>query len=751
MDKALELASMRNAVRLEKLTSCTKALAILNALSESNSKLEAKKERDTGKICCPLPFTLQDHCLLVIVSDLDTHEKELLASLPRRLRDRLLHAVSALDFCRLERTPVADGIDVDAIWKSRWTKTPLYPSLKTVHSSAVTGSNFQLNVSKVDDLNLDLVLVSSRSSALVEAIKLAFDDVTHSKIPHGKECLLSSASDILTKFPKIDLNAIIHKLISVEGELLLSTLLSGSMHYPCSTLLCNVRVWKKQATSLAVNVKFSPDFLEHPHIFKPFGFNFCREKAHKISLTPHRHLPILYDQDPLQVLSLLAKDCSLRPSSAYIHIESLYESFLQNLTFEQLACDSGSTSTSDELKCSSIMKCFLEMVVILRLRCDSYSNVGVMNRLIQSATVDQKHSQLRYFFCTLQNLYTDVVPTLISLFSLQTFHQLFLQVDELYPLMFSKLLQGFMAVSCSHKQKLIVHSKKDLVLPKSLKETQIAMLEYGSAHIGEAQNKAIQLSSKKELTKTLYLLLQMPSVRLKEIALVSLHDYFEYIHLCALHPNLQTTKLLLDLTELRTSHSVLATIQADIVSLFTIPSLQKIVISGNWGKHDEIKLGIVQGLRGRIRLLPLQKLALELELNNSYKMRDFQTLCDAIFSLPHVENLKLVLGKGFCDMIRQPGYEETFYRSWRIWSSKVQLKSICLQTYKTKFERISLVTQTLTFSLKQRRQERNLGNSFGARYLYGYGQGYFDYYDDCYDEYYDDDDDFGDVFNDYDF
>ena len=75
-----------------------------------------------------------------------------------------------------------------------------------------------------------------------------------------------------------------------------------------------------------------------------------------------------------------------------------------------------------------------------------------------------------------------------------------------------------------------------------------------------------------------------------------------------------------------------ATIQTDIVSLFGMPSLQKITICGNWGKHEEIKLGLVLGLRSRSRRsLALRKLALELELNNSYKMGDFQTLCNAIF------------------------------------------------------------------------------------------------------------------------
>lgn len=86
-------------------------------------------------------------------------------------------------------------------------------------------------------------------------------------------------------------------------------------------------------------------------------------------------------------------------------------------------------------------------------------------------------------------------------------------------------------------------------------------------------------------------------------------------------------------------------------SFFQIPTLQKVVVSSNLGQLTEIKCGLVLGLQVRSSLPPLKKITLGLESAHSYKMRDFQMLCDALFSLPQLASLKVILGKGFTDMI----------------------------------------------------------------------------------------------------
>ena len=52
-------------------------------------------------------------------------------------------------------------------------------------------------------------------------------------------------------------------------------------------------------------------------------------------------------------------------------------------------------------------------------------------------------------------------------------------------------------------------------------------------------------------------------------------------------------------------------------------------------------------------------------------------LCDAIFSLPQLENLNLILGEGFADMI-QWKHRDVMHKCWCDKGAGVQLKSIHL-------------------------------------------------------------------------
>jgi len=308
------LASVRNLLRLTQLGSFNDAFRIAEALTQLESKFKAQQE-DGGDVCCPLPFSLQDLCLLVVISDLDCHQVKLLASLPHWLRHRLLNILPALDLGRLEHTPLAIGVDVDAIWNSRWKeKIPRsIPSLRSMfglhrhlqspssgEGSQSAGSFFQLNVSKINDIfSTDVSQLSTLPSrplenVLLKEMRSAFQALEECKLPHGKKCLLNMASDVLTNSPRMDLNVAANKLISIQGDIVFSNLLTGSTHQPCPTSKCSQRVWKKQATALAVNV-FSVHFQQRPSLF---GLQYTgRDQACNIQLTPHRLLPILYRRD----------------------------------------------------------------------------------------------------------------------------------------------------------------------------------------------------------------------------------------------------------------------------------------------------------------------------------------------------------------------------------------------------------------------------------------------------------------------
>ncbi len=67
----------------------------------------------------PNLMRLQDQCLLHLICHLDDYLPETLALLPRHLRHRLLLNLPAADICRLEKTAVSAGIDMEcSVWKT---------------------------------------------------------------------------------------------------------------------------------------------------------------------------------------------------------------------------------------------------------------------------------------------------------------------------------------------------------------------------------------------------------------------------------------------------------------------------------------------------------------------------------------------------------------------------------------------------------------------------------------------------------
>jgi len=180
---------------------------------------------------------------------------------------------------------------------------------------------------------------------------------------------------------------------------------------PILSSACGENVWKKQATALAVSKR--GHWLSR---LQYFGF----EQSCSIQLTPHRLLPILYRHDPLDLLTLLTRDHSLQPSSANVHIDAISPSFLLDLSAE----NSGFSLPPDSQTCTPIVNNILGKVIVLRLQCDDYNNIGAMIGMIKAATVDGADSQLKHLFCTMPNIYMDTIQPLSTLFSLSKFQQL---------------------------------------------------------------------------------------------------------------------------------------------------------------------------------------------------------------------------------------------------------------------------------------------------------------------------------------
>ena len=69
-----------------------------------------------------------------------------------------------------------------------------------------------------------------------------------------------------------------------------------------------------------------------------------------IHLMPRRLLPFFDKPDPVEILSLLSKDCQLHPYRINIHIDVISLSFLPNLRAERLALDAGLSLPTKDTK-----------------------------------------------------------------------------------------------------------------------------------------------------------------------------------------------------------------------------------------------------------------------------------------------------------------------------------------------------------------------------------------------------------------
>ena len=196
-------------------------IAVLRSrFTAASSDAETKKnDSESFETCCPLPFHLQDLCLLVVINELDCYPTELLASLPYWLRYRVLSNVPALDLARLEHTPVASGVDTDEIWKSRVkannNQAQYKSSLAVSRGSSDAGktgspnknSPFQLNISRDHNLYSSSLLYYGRNSLITDVIK-DLSDTKDLELSTGNRRLLEIASDLPVSYTHLTLPTI---------------------------------------------------------------------------------------------------------------------------------------------------------------------------------------------------------------------------------------------------------------------------------------------------------------------------------------------------------------------------------------------------------------------------------------------------------------------------------------------------------------------------------------------------------------
>lgn len=633
-------------------------------------KQDLHLRRENTSVDPLIPLSLQSLCFLKVINDLDCYPVDLLALLPLWLRSKLLRNLPVVDLCSLVHTSVACGVDVEKIWRYKLTHTPSLRWQKSLNKFSYKADetlrmrqrffNPEDSYSYDDHLNLalgklkdDLSYREKYLSRLIAAILLQKDQLNS---------FIGSKRNLL---------------ISITCKTLLQDL-------PQSSVLPHVS-WKTQAI-------FSPGFKGHsyygkdqiiiPHHLKPRG----NESS---------------DEQWSMILSLLAKHCCVQLPSITLNIGEIEDCMLSSLYNGYYAKDQGLKLASGFEEMSvSLIKGLLSKVKLLQLLCYKYSHIGIMKGMIEAAKANKERESdchLKYLFCTLPDLYFVIVKPLCSVFSLQNFKQLTLELDEAYILNLSELFQDFIETHCVHSQTLHVQINNASFVPK-IKEMRITANKRHSIPTCAIKHKKVS-SNADSNNVILFVLLQLPTIRLKEITITN-----NFLHLSALHPDFQVTRLNLKLNSLPHIEGCNTIESHNIISLLAIPTLKEFSVSGlGWSNVAEAKLGIKNGLINRRQVASLSKISLcvdSLRLQDKeaagYSQEEYQELWDAIFSLPQVEKLKVTLGALFTKMTMQQNYK-VLLESWSTAGGNNRLKSITL----TLSESTPEVHEQETLPLKQ--------------------------------------------------
>ena len=336
--------------------------------------------------CLPLP--LQDLCLLEVINDLASYPVELLSSLPQWLRYRLINNLPVLDLCRLERSPIARGFDLDELWNSRWENPRIPHPLYQPPLSNSIRSDFHYRIKDAgfrQDLESELVA--------------AFQQLSNKdKVDAKQKYLLQVASDVLdsTEF-ETDVRALTivpaDWLISMKGDRLLQDL-TEAKHNPHQarsriTYINTSSRSRQHAQGAGQRNQSGVDSNAYKQIWGSQTTALARYEQDDVRLAPHRLLPIREKGDPLQLLSLLIDKCGLQPLSI-AHL---------GLTRMTNSKEWGQCIKESE-KFSKFLQHVLHQVVILGMQCDHVGGPESVLQTLMNAVfgADREKCQLRYLF-----------------------------------------------------------------------------------------------------------------------------------------------------------------------------------------------------------------------------------------------------------------------------------------------------------------------------------------------------------------
>ena len=436
-------------------------------------------------------------------------------------------------------------------------------------------------------------------------------------------------------------------------------------------------------------------------------------------------------EDPLELFSLLIRDCSLQPSEITLHglalaksvrnrfpdeerrkeFYSLLREFLQNVDVLGLW---GRTNEYDNTALDDTCKAIIEGVVgdgtscklrVLCCREITKDNKSIIEALSPSlCTLPCNPGLPRYQGLSAFELFTfiglrDLLPYLNALLRQQLMLKVLrlrlgsegnnpVDVHKLFGTLSSLFLRPqFQALSIKVMEP--VESRTSLLLLKGFMTapcTHEQQLTYdmGSIHpYTEISGSKINMNGEsvppcaihhKTLLSHTYVvyrtLLLFPTIRLKDLDLTG-KEMLPF----AQHPDLQLSKLRLNLINETFTDSVSS---CDEIKVFlSMPTLTELTVYGDW--NSAVCLGLAQGLEEQAKIGgSLSSISLCTKTSTravTCSGAEFQAMWSALFSMPQLSDLELsIIGRHMLEAVSS--YEQEIYESWKRLASGRQLRLI---------------------------------------------------------------------------
>ena len=282
--------------------------------------------------CLPIP--LQDLCLLVVINDLNVYPVSLLASLPRWLRRRLLSNLPIIDLCLLDHSAVANGIDINEIWKIRYPPCASrgLRSLFLVSEHWLDYSRFELPLKRWRVSGHATVNSARELEGLEPKLELALQSLPRG-VRYGKhiedhrtECLTQIALGLLynceskylyesrddnREIPLIVPKAIARECVSINGNVLLQEL-TNAWHIPYR----DTPTYTKRGPCTGVGQKY---YL----LWKQQGIPLSKQIGVDVEITPKRYELIRNRADRSELITLITQCFGLKAPSIHLDLHKL--------------------------------------------------------------------------------------------------------------------------------------------------------------------------------------------------------------------------------------------------------------------------------------------------------------------------------------------------------------------------------------------------------------------------------------------